>query len=162
MMAAPSPSPYAKDLAALMEALSLHVTTACAKSFSTLLNKPSPLPAYAENPSSTSSAADKRRRYVRVGADWRQDVPFSYRAYGKARIMPSSTSYLKMRTNTTTRTNLWTSSWIIGIIKIRISKASTSTRNGKFFFVFSLSVCYAREGDSSCTHEFESTHGRKY
>ena len=82
MMADIHTSLYVTKLSAETEALSLHVTTKCVMSSSNSLGKPSPLTAYATNPSSTMVAAEYRKGYIVVGEDWRQDVKFSFGVYG--------------------------------------------------------------------------------
>ena len=60
-----------------------------------------------------------------------------------------------------TNKNLWISSCLAGKSKINISTVITSTSNGKNSPFFLSMDGIAQEGGSSCTHEFESTHGRK-
>ena len=54
----------------------------------------------------------------------------------------------------------WISSWLVGIRKIKISTVSTATSKIKIS-IFPLSGWHAREGGSSRTHKFESTHSDK-
>ena len=82
------PTTYVTGLDASTEASSLYITTKCATSSCTFLNKPPPLPACAENPASTRATADQRRIYVRRGVAWRQEVTLSYEAYDKSRLTP--------------------------------------------------------------------------
>ena len=48
-----------------------------------------------DNPSSTMGAADKRRRYVRGGLDWRHEMTYSFRDYENARLTTSLSSNLE-------------------------------------------------------------------
>ena len=66
------------------------------------------------NPSSTRAAADQRRRYIRVRADLRQEVTFSFRAYGKSRLTLSPTSDLEMMMGIPTSMNQWITSSFLG------------------------------------------------
>ena len=75
-------------LAAEEEASSSHLKTKCVMNFSTSLDEPSLVPTYAENPSSTRTEAYQRRRYYRGVIYWRQEVVYSFEAYGKARLTP--------------------------------------------------------------------------
>ena len=63
---------FSMGLAAVTEASSSHVTKKCMTSSSASLDEPSPINAYAANPSSTRAAADQMKRYVRGGTDWRK------------------------------------------------------------------------------------------
>ena len=100
--------------------------------------------------------------YIRGGATWRQEVTFSSKAYGKAILTPSPTSYLEMLTRIYTSMIQRKSSWLVGRRKIIISKVRTTTSNGRFFSVFPISGWNAQEGGSSHTWEFELTHWEKY
>ena len=67
---------YVMDLDALTDASLSQVTTNCMTISYTPLNYPPPLTVYAVNPSYTRAAVYHRRKYVRGGADWRQEVTF--------------------------------------------------------------------------------------
>ena len=72
-----SPLIYDTYLAVAMAASSSHVTMKCVTISYTSQNKPHPLPAYVANSSSTRATVDQRRRNVRGGASWRQEVTSS-------------------------------------------------------------------------------------
>ena len=111
----------------------------CVTSSCNFLNNNLSLPEYAENPSSTRATADQRRRYLRGGVAWIQEVTFSSKAYGKSILTQLLTSYLVMMMHVPTSMNQSIKSWIYGRRKIRTSTVSTSTRNG-LFYPCSLSV----------------------
>ena len=69
-------SPYTNvtDLAAAKEILLLNSKIKCVSISSNFLDNTPPLNAYAENSSFARVSEDKRRRYVRGGVDWRQEV----------------------------------------------------------------------------------------
>ena len=119
------------------------------------LNNPSTIPAYATNPSSNRDTVDQRRRYVRRGADWRQEVTFSFESYEKVKLTPSSTSDLEVLMRIPKITRQCISSWIVGRSKIRINTVSTTTSNANIFVICLLSGWHAREGGTSRTHDFE-------
>ena len=121
------PSLYVTYVAASTEASPFHVTPKCVKISSTLLDNISPINEYKAKSSSTRDVADQRRGYIRVGADWRKKVMFSSESYGKARLIPSSTSDLEMLTRMPTSMSQWRSSWIVGKNKRRIITLSTTT-----------------------------------
>ena len=100
-------SMHVTDLSAATEALSSHVSTKCVTRSCTLLNEPSPLLAHASNPSSTRDAEDQRRRHIRGGAAWRQELTFSSEAYSKFKLTPPSTSDLAILTRITTSISQW-------------------------------------------------------
>ena len=114
-----------------MEALSPHVTVKCVTSSSTLINNPSPLPIYVDNPSSIRAASDQRRRHFQVGSTWRRELTLSSETYGKSRLTPSLTSDLEMLTRIHIIMIQWIISCIVGRSKIGISTVSTSASNRK-------------------------------
>ena len=122
-----------------MGTLSSHITKKFVTRYRTSLVNSSPIPVYMENLSFNRSAEYQRRRQVRGGADWIQEVTSLSKAYGKSRLIPSSTSYLEMLTHIPTGMIQLISSWLFGIRKISISTVNTSKINGDFFSVF-LSV----------------------
>ena len=70
-------------------------------------------------------------------------------------------SNLEMLTRIPTSMIQWISSWLNGRRKIEIITVSTVTSNINIFSSFPLSGWHACEGGSSCTLEFDSTHGGK-
>ena len=83
-----STSPYVTHLDAVTEAMLSRITKKCVMSSYIFLLEPSPLTTYTENPSSTRAASDQRRRYIRGGADWIQEVTLSFEDCGKSRLTP--------------------------------------------------------------------------
>ena len=132
-MAALLPTMYVIYLDASKEASSSYITTKCATSSCTLIYQPPPLPACAENPSSTRSTADQKRIYVRGGVACRKEVTLSSETYGKSRLIPSSTSYLEMLTRIPTSMSQWISSCLCGISKRRTITVSNAASNGNIF-----------------------------
>ena len=113
-----------------------NATTKCVTISCTLFDEYLPINLYVDNPSYIRAVAYQRRRYVRGGENWRQEVMFSYNAYGKSRLTPSSTSDLQMTIQRPTIINLWIRSWLIGRSKIRILTVINATSNIKIFPCF--------------------------
>ena len=80
----------------LMEVLSLHVTIRYVTISSNSQNKPSPLPAYADNPWSTWDAAYQRRRCVTKVVSKKYGITCQSGAYGRSRKKQLLTSGLDM------------------------------------------------------------------
>ena len=124
-----SPSMYVTDLAVSTEVSTLHITTKCVTSSSTIIDNLSSLKVYSENSSSKKDEADQMRRCVRGVIDQIQEMMFSSDGSGKSRLIPYSSSYLEARTRTPTSTNQWISSWIGGRSRRKISMLITATSN---------------------------------
>ena len=100
------------------------------------------------------------RRHVRVGANWRQEVTSSSKAYKKSKLTLSLMSYLAMLMWIPTIMSQWISSWLIGRRTRSTSTLITDTSN-IFFLHFPFSVWHAWWGGSSYYLKFESSHGEK-
>ena len=151
MTAALRPYLYNTDLAAATDSSSSHVTTKYTTSSCTLLDNPSPLHVYMKNTSSTRATEDQRRRKVMEGKAWRQGLTSSSGDSGKARLTPSSMSYLEMMIQIPTSMNQWIRYWLVGRSKISIRMVSTATINVNISPHFS-SQCMACLGRRLYSH----------